>query len=159
MRLSKKSKASFSLAAFSFSATGQLPEQRTHQLTTKTPWQSISFGERPPSTSPRSSDRHAIVRENCFVLVFVETVFRIFICMSVVFLLVLLKCHFGLDCTPLFTSTVWKISAYFSPVNIFNVIFFWTLSWQQISKLQIAKAVFIFSSTPSYDFVSFLSSA
>ena len=156
MRLSKKSKAIFSGCLFIFCHRSTASAENSP--CTKTPWQSISFGERPPSTSPRSSDRHAIVRENCFVLVFVETVFCIFSCMRFVSLLVLLKCHLFRLHTTIHIHCL-KISADFSPVIIFNVIFFWTFSWQQVSKLQIVKAVFFFSSTPSYGFVSFLSSA
>ena len=138
---------------------------RSRELTTKTPWQSISFGERPPSTNPRSSDRHAIVRENCFVLVFVETVFCIFSCTSFVFV-DFVEMSFCLDCTPLFTSTVWKsllnLCLLFSAVINFHLIkcFFesfinFTKSFKSY-KMANSRS---FSSTPSYDFVCFLTSA
>ena len=145
---------SVSLAAFSFSATGQLPEQRTHHKDAMAfcfVWPTTCFDRR------RSSDRHALVRGNRFVLVFVETVKLCFVYLVVwvCFLLVFVEMSFCFRCTPLFTCTVWKISAflpscYYLQFNFFLIaIIYFTRCTCQILPLshQLQARILLFSYT------------
>ena len=141
----KKSKVSVSIASFSFSATGQLPEQRTHHKDAT--GLSVSFGKRLLSTSPRSSDRHAIVRLNRFVLVFVETVFLLIQLFEFCFCWFLLKCHFVFAAHRYSHALSEKSLLLFPAVTIFSLIFL--DSYHLFHKLQKLPNSSSFSSTPS----------
>ena len=163
MCLYKKSEASFSLAAFSFSATGQLPKQRTHHkdaMAINFVWLTTSFDQ--PSFFRQTHN----CERKLFCVIFVENCLLYIQFYEFCFFVDFVEMSFCLDCTPLFTSTVWKsllnLCLLFSAVINFNVIecFFesFTNFTESFKSYKMANSR-SFSSTPSYDFVCFLTSA
>ena len=117
----KKSKASVFLPAFSFSATGQLPDQRTHHKDATAfcfVWPTTSFEQPSFFWQTRTCERKPFCVSFCWNCVFVYSV------VWVLFLLVFVEMSFCFRCTPLFTCTVWKISASLPSCYYLQLIFF-----------------------------------
>ena len=131
---------------------------QSKELTTKTPPRlSVSFGKRLLSTSRRSSDRHALVRGNRFVLVFVETVFLFIQLYEFCFCWFLLKCHFVFAAHRYSHALSEKSLLLFPAVTIFSLIFSWELSF--ISQVAKVAKFFIFLINAKLGFYYFLTPA